>query len=313
MSDTTLEPKLILKYVFKSTPKNIDLYSNFYNLIQLYDSSQFIDYIKLYYSISINSSSSNNSFLYFILYSQNFKYIKPKKNILNILTSKIITENVAVNLNNIHSIYKYMYCYTLKNLKDSLFINLRDALVLGTIVYFQSLHNKLCYLKDIITKEHIDKLVTFNNINDIDNYIIQVVFKKKKCLFLTTDPKLISILMGISIKIIVKHYKNQMIYSNLEFIKLRDSIITESIKSSKPLFIDKEIDIISQNFNINNPNKLFLHILNLYFDTFLISFVSKRVIDKTINNIETNFNKNDRHSITLRKFKDYFIDPSFKE
>jgi hypothetical protein len=307
--DTTLEPKLILKYVFKSTPKNIDLYSNFYNLIQLYNSSQFIDYIELYYSITINSGSNNNNFLYFILYSQIFKYIKPKKNILNILTSKIITEN----LNNIHSIYKYMYCYTLKQVNASLFIHLRDALILGTIVYFQILYNKLCYLKDIVTKEHIDKLVTFNNINDIDNYIIQLVFKKKKCLFLTTDSKLISILMGVSNKIIVKHYKNQMIHSNVEFIKIRDSIITKNIESSDPLFSDKEINIILQNFNIINPNKLFLHILNLYFDTFLISFISKRVIDKIVNNIETIFNKNDRHSITLRKFKDYFIDPSFKE
>ena len=34
---------------------------------------------------------------------------------------------------------------------------------------------------------------------------------------------------------------------------------------------------------------------------------------KIINNIESIFNKNDRHSITLCKFKNYFIDPSFNE
>ena len=307
--DTILEPKLILKYIFKSTPENINLYSNFYNLIQFYNGSQLIDYIKRYHDITVNP----NNFLYFILYTQFFKYKNPTKNILNIFTSKITTENNIVNLNNIDSIYKYTYCYTLKQINLTLFLNLRDALITGTIMYFQLLYNKLCYLKDILTKEHIDKLVTFNNIDDIDNYIVQLVFKKNKCLFLTTDSKLISILMGISNKIILKFCKNPIIYSADEFIKIRDSIITKNITSTKLLYKEQGINIILQNFNIINPDKLFLHILNLYFDTFLISFITKRVIDKIVNNIEKIFNKNDRHSITLRKFKDYFIDPSFKE
>ena len=308
--NTTLTPTLIIKYIFNSSPLTINLYTNVYNLIQFYNSDQFIEYIKLYYDITI---PENNNFLYFILYSQFFKYKRPTNNILNILTSKIDTTNNNVNLINIDTIYKYTYCYTLKHVNVTSFINLRDKLNTGCVVYFALLYNKLSYLKDILTTEHIDKLVNFNSIIDIDNYIVQLVFNKKKCLLITTDSKLISILMGVSNKIIVKYCTNLIISCNEEFIQIRDNILTENIESTEIIYSEQEINIILQNFNIDNPDKLFLHILNLYFNKFFISFITKPIIDKIIYNIESIFNKNDRHSITLRKFKNYFIDPSFNE
>ena len=309
-SNSILTPTLIIKYIFNSSPLNINLYTNFYNLIQFYNSDQLIQYLKLNYDITV---PENNNFLYFIFYSQFFKYKRPTNNILNQLTFKINTTNNTVNLINIDTIYKYTYCYTLKHLNETSFINIRDKLNTGCIVYFALLHNKLSYLKDILTTENIDKMVTFNSIVDIDNYIIKLVFNKKKFLSTITDSKLISILMGVSNKIIVKYCTNLIISCNEEFIQIRDNILTENIESTEIIYSEQEINIILQNFNIDNPDKLFLHILNLYFNKFFISFITKPIIDKIIYNIESIFNKNDRHSITLRKFKNYFIDPSFNE
>ena len=317
MDNSKLDPKLIIKYIFKSTPEKINLYLSFFNLVQLYNGAKLIENLAGFYDISKyyrnNSNNHNNVFLYFILYSEILRYQKPQKNILDLLISKSFTKNNSKNLTNISSVYKHIYCYSLKHLRTDLFIDLRDELVRGSFIYFQLLYNKLSYLKDILTKEHIDKLVTFNNTDNIDNYIIKLVFKKKNILFLKTDSKLISILMGVSNKIIVKHCKDTIIYNDEEFIRLRDSIFSENIESSEQLFSKESTDTIAQNFCIINPEKLFLHILNLYFDTFFTSFINQPLINKIFIHLDKIFDKNDRHSITLRKFKDYFIDPSFKE
>ena len=307
--DTTLEPKLILKYIFKSNSQDLNLYTNFYNLIQFYNATQLTNHSKLYYDININNNYNN--LLYFILYSQILKYTTPAPNILNMLDSKITNENNNENFSNIENINKYIYCYTFKQTTPMSFLNVRNSLITGTNVYFQLLFNKLCYLKDFLSEDDIDKLITFNNIKDIDNYIIELVFKKKKCLFLTTDSKLISILIGFTIKVIVKHYKNSIIYSDKELINIRDTILSNHIKFTEKIYCEQNINTILQNFNIINPDKLFGHILNLYFDTFLISNINKNIMDKVINDINSIFNKNDRHSINLRKFKNYFIESPF--
>jgi len=173
-----LDPVTIIKYTFKSDldPIHNIVYTNLYYLINMYNTKSIINRIlpiinNVCSEKTINIPHSHSYLVIYLLYTQILKYSHYQK--------KTILDNLTFDVKNIEPIYKYIHAYSSHYSNKTGFLEYRNKFIIGTLIYFNVLQSKLILINDLLTNVELNILLNIDNISEIDNNIIKLIFKKK--------------------------------------------------------------------------------------------------------------------------------------
>ena len=316
-NNNDLDPLTIIKYTFKSDldPIHNIIYTNLYYLINMYNTKSIINRIlpiinNVCSEKTINIPNTHNYLVIFLLYTQILKCSHYRE---KTILDNLISDVKNIDVKNIESIYKYIYAYSSHYSNKTGFLEYRNKFIIGTLIYFNVLQSKLTLINDLLTNVELNILLNIDNISEIDNNIIKLIFKKKKCLDIDLDKELLNTLLGVPYPIYIKYTKTTLFINYQEIIDLKDTLLDEIINKNSVIYTPQKINSMLNNlFFLNNNTLLFNHILNIYFDTFLYTHITNENVKLIYNHIyNLKVDKNLRLSLKLKRFKEYYLDNSF--
>ena len=322
---TTVNPSVILKYIFKNNSKvkkDIDIYTLYLNLFKLFlnykKNIDFLNYInslvKDFPNISkINLLDINKNLAesVYMIYTNLFRYIFNKQtDILTHFKSTDLNQNKLGLSDNIY-IYKWIYIYGNLSIKSKQynFLEFRNKFLTGTLVYFNILINQFTYLKNILSDNEFNDLSSIENINVLEETMIQKIFDYN-CNYIDSniDNNLLSIFLGIPVKTALQIDNFSSFTSHEEFIKYKLELQEKILNQNKTVFSNT----ITNNFikSINTDCKYLGTILTKYINTFIYQH-SYNIRDIYIILYKYNDMSDERYSVKLKKFKEYYLENSF--
>uniref|UniRef100_A0A6C0IY95 Uncharacterized protein n=1 Tax=viral metagenome TaxID=1070528 RepID=A0A6C0IY95_9ZZZZ len=326
---TTVNPTVVLKYIFKNQSKKesldlFSLYSNMYEVFLNYKADvQFLDFIKELIkdfpdipdisNVNLLENDKNLPESVYMIYTNLLRYFFNKQTDILKHFQQIDLNSKENHLDLSKNIYIYKWIYIYGNLnvksKEYNYLEFRNKFLKGTLIYFNVLINQFTYLKTIVNDNDFEAISSIENIRLLEDAIVEKIFKDK-CNYIDSsiDSNLISTILGVPIRLALEIDFFTNFSSYQEFIDYKINLQEKILKQNKTVFNDT----VSNNFikSINTECKFLGTILTKYVNTFIFQH-SKNIKDIYLILSKYKDMSDERYSVKLKKFKEYYLENSF--